>query len=385
MLGTIFQRKDCNPPFFVVRWPWQGKRHNVNYRNGKKMYIRDHAVMLLGEMRSEVDRGTFSLDKFLRSSGNVTVFLQDWIEQCQHNWGKGTLMGYNSMIRVHLNPFFEKNPILLHEIKPHHIQKLRAEIRKPRTDKEGNPLKPITPKGEKNIVDCLGAALRYAYDNELIDRMPKMPTTDDYGIQDPGPKFITLDRQRKVIEAIPAQHRPIYYWLAYHMRRPSEGMVLKLVDWQEDRLSFLIRRGMSGGVEVEHTKTKDIFECPCRDEFLPILRNLTTAYPLSPYVFTCRESRHKDKRYTKEILNRLWNEARDSVGETVELYEGTKHSTMQSYLDDGYDYTQVMEISGHKTLKAVQRYAHSRLERKRDLLNRKVVELRNSHGTVKAP
>ena len=103
---------------------------------------------------------------------------------------------------------------------------------------------------------------------------------------------------------------------------------------------------------------------------------MTFPFPFSPFMFTCRSSRHPQKRYSKDILNKAWNDACAKVGVTISLYQGTKHSSAQSYLDSGYSFEQVMLVTGHKSMSSVKHYAHAEIEHRRSLMERRVVPLR---------
>ncbi|OQC29188.1 MAG: Phage integrase family protein [Deltaproteobacteria bacterium ADurb.Bin072] len=366
MKGSIHCRSDLKHPWYYIKWYWDGQYHTIAYYNGRRMYNRkgpDGAEKLLHQMQGDSERGTFSLEKYLRGQSQVKPFLYEWLEECKDNWSPGTYKGYYSLIKNHLDPFFSKYLYALPEVQLNVINKLKNELK-------------LTPKGKKNVIDCLHSALDYACRSRLIDFMPKFPKRGDYQIEDPDPKYVSKDVQSEIIEAIPAKHRPIFYFLAYHMRRPSEAMRLMKEDYDPVKKCFKVRRGISANQEVEYTKTKKKHEIPCSKSFLPILESMVTEFPFSPYIFTTQESHHPHKRYTRAILDRLWKEACKKVGVQISLYEGTKHSTAQGYLDAGYSYEQLQIITDHASKESVKRYAHAQLENKRALLDGDVVPLK---------
>lgn len=64
------------------------------------------------------------------------------------------------------------------------------------------------------------------------------------------------------------------------------------------------------------------------------------------------------------------------VGVEINLYNGTKHSTAQSYVDMGYTPEQTMLVLGSKSMNTVKQYTDmEKVEIRRALMNR-VVQLR---------
>ena len=72
----------------------------------------------------------------------------------------------------------------------------------------------------------------------------------------------------------------------------------------------------------------------------------------------------------------IWREACKKAGVTITMYQGTKHSTAQSYLDDGYSFEQLKEVTGHASIASVRHYATATVEHRRSLLERKAVPMK---------
>ena len=75
-------------------------------------------------------------------------------------------------------------------------------------------------------------------------------------------------------------------------------------------------------------------------------------------------------------VRNIWLDACKKVGVTVTMHQGTKHSTAQSYLDDGYSFEQLRVVTGHASIASVKHYASATVEHRRSLLERRVVPLR---------
>lgn len=105
-----------------------------------------------------------------------------------------------------------------------------------------------------------------------------------------------------------------------------------------------------------------------------IMRN--RSYSFSPFLFICHESRHKHKRYTKEIINARWNAAAKSVGVDIDLYHGTRHTTITKYANELMP-EQTRLLAGHTSVQTTMTYyGKVNIETERDLLAGKVLILK---------
>lgn len=366
MKGSIHYRADLKAGWFFVRWSDGGRVVNVNhYLDGQRMYDRRYAEKLLAQIQGDYERGVLNIDVYLFCHTDIIPFMHEWLTDMGPNFAPGTLSNYRGYVKNHLEPFFLKNHCRLHEINLQILTKLLNSL-------------DLKPKGKQNVMHCLHSCLDYAWRSSKITAVPPFPKRSAYGLQPPVRKWITEDRQITIIEAIPAEHRPIFMFLKLHPRRPAEAMTLKWEDYDHDIDCFMIQRGLSSKKEVDYTKTKQAVTQPVHSEFKKLMEGIPRLYPFSPYVFTCRESRHRHHRYTHTIIERLWNQACAKVGENVSLYEGTKHSFCSQYLAEGYSLEQVVLLTGHANIQSLKHYAIAEVATKKALLEKKVVPLRVS-------
>lgn len=125
-----------------------------------------------------------------------------------------TIKGYWSYFNNWIKPFFEKNPIMLHEIQLDTLNKLLNSIA-------------LKSKGKYNVMNCMHSFMDYAWRSRRIPEMPPFPKKEDYTLEQPVIKWLPEERQMKIINAIPEQDRPIFLFLKYHLRQPSEACVLQ--------------------------------------------------------------------------------------------------------------------------------------------------------------
>ncbi len=387
--GSIHVRHGIKNPWYYIKFNYEGRQWEVSRYRGQRMYDHAIAVKLLHQMQGEVENGTFNPLKYTKGETNVNIFLQEWLEECGFNWSPGTRALYKSYIVNHLEPFFKEKPYQLNEIKVKQYQELKTHLEKKTKkitgqDGEDKVIPVMQPEYVKKVVDCLRSAMSYAFECEIVGAPPPKIRKDIYQIPDREINVITEELQIKIIKRIPVEHQAIYWFMKYHpMVRPANAMMLMIQDYDPIDDVFIIGRGISAGNEVEYTKTKKILVQPCHPAFKPIMADLmrSRAYPFSPFIFTCKESRHKHKRYTKEILNSRWNEAARAEGANIDLYHGTRHTTITTYVNM-LTPEQTKLLAGHTTVSTTLKYyGKVNIETQRKLLTANVITLTGTANT----
>lgn len=368
MKGSVHWRHGIKNPWCYIKFPYQGKQYEISRYRGQRMYDEKTAWKVIHQMQGEVEQGTFNPLKYTKGETNVITFMHEWLEECSGNWTPGTRKLYKSYIDNHIEPFFKIKPYQLNEVRKKQFQELKTYLEK----------KSMKPEYVKKIVDCLRSAMYYAFDCEIVGSPPPRISKKAYQIPEKQIKATTKENQTKIIEAIRKEHRAIYQFCALHPKvRPANAMVIQLQDYDPDTDSFVIRRGISGGEEVEFTKTKKAHIQPCHPDFKPILDGIMKhrEYPFSPYLFTCKESRHKHKRYAKEVFNSRWNAAAKAVGVDIDAYHGTRHTTLTEYANT-LTPEQTKLLAGHTSVQTTLKYyGRIHIETERALMAGKVVPI----------
>lgn len=372
MKGTIRFRKDRG--YFVVVWyhaPEQKNYHIYRY-NGELMLHRRYAEKLLACMQADVENGCFRIEKYTTETPtDVIPYMREWLETVSDTLKPATQHEYKNSIERHLVPFFQEHPIQLHEIRYDTLLKLTRSIQR-------------AGKGKMNVMYCLHRCLDFAWRSGRIVAVPPFPERKQYGIKDPEIKWLPEERQIAIINAIPQEHQPIFWWLKFHLRRPSEACALHKVDYNPmDGGVFVIRRTFSRKMLVNSTKTGKIHIIPCHDEFKPIMEYMLNEQKqwgiVSPYFFVNPTGHKPGRHYTNVMLNNLWKVACRVAGESIDLYSGTKHSSCSQYINEkGLSMSDLQAITDHARLDSVKRYAKMEVQRKRDLMNSKVISIREN-------
>ena len=367
MKGSIQQHNKYK--YYYVAWSEKGKLYTVSRYKGflcrdgeiAGMRGKDMAERLLSLMRADFENGTFKIEKWIRDTpSDIVPYLRAWLDEDGKSLSPATRKDYENSIKNHLIPWFKKNPYQLHELQYDVLCRLLNDIKR-------------TGKGKKNVLYCLRRCLVHAYKSNRIPSIPLFPEESKYNIVDPIIRWLPEERQIKVIKAIPEEHQPIFWWLKYHLRRPSEAMALHKIDYLKDEDAFLIRRTFSAKQLVEHTKTKRQHLIPCHSEFKKIMQKMPVYFLDSPYFFVNRYGKLKGKHYSHCVMRIIWHKACEKVGEDIDMYSGLKHSSCSQFINEKhYSLDQVQMMTDHARRESVKRYASVQLDAKRRLLEGKL-------------
>jgi integrase len=347
MSGSIYFRADRN--IFVVGWyDKQTKKKHIIYRyNGELMYHRKIAEKCLAILQGDYEKhlrgeASFRIEKYTGNGWtDVIEYFQEWL-QIKKNKKPATYNGYNSYFMNWIKPFFEQHPVMLHEIRLDSLYKLLNFSK-------------LSPKGKYNVLNCFHAFLKFAWRSERIPEIPPFPEKSEFGLIQSVIKWLPEERQMKVINSIPENHRAIFLWLKYHLRRPSEACALKKEDYDPFNNVFVIRRTLSARQLVNSTKTGAVHMIPCHSEFTDIAKQLMKKD--GDFFFQNLLARRDGKRYSIESLNKIWRKACASVGENIQLYSGLKHSSCCQYLNEkGLSFSELQIITDHANIDSVKRY-----------------------------
>jgi len=323
------------------------------------------ADKLLKAMQGDVENGVFRLEKFTRNETDVIPYLWRWLESVQDTLAPATYKDYRNSIKNHLAPFFLTKLLQLHEIQYDTIKELIGKINR-------------VGKGKFNVVNCLRACLMYAWRSKRIAAMPAFPMKKDYRIVEPVIRWLPSRRQEAVINSIPIEHQPIFWWLKFHLRRPGEACALLKEDY--DQGIFLVQRGISARQKHNRTKTGSIYTVPCVEAFekwIDFEEKKQRQYGIiSTHFFVNPHARNKDKHYKIEFLEKLWNKACEACGEEIDLYRGTKTSTASQMVNEkSYTLDEVQIAGDWKSRESVKKYAKVEVSARKALLEGKIVKL----------
>ena len=365
MKGSIQQHSQYK--YYYVAWYENKKVYTVSRYRGflcrdgelPGMTGKQMAERLLSLMRADVENGTFRIEKWTgRMKTDIIPYLWEWYEEARQTITPATAKDYRNSIVNHLTPWFRKHPYQMHELQYDVLCRLLNDINR-------------TGKGKRNVMYCLRRCLVHAFKSNRIPIMPLFPEESKYNIIDPIIQWLSEERQIKVIQAIPEEHQPIFWWLKYHLRRPSEAMALYREDYLKDTDAFLVKRTFSAKQLIEQTKTKRQHLIPCHSGF-KVIMNKMVVHIDSPFFFVNPYGKLDGKHYQHDYLVDLWKKACVKTGENIDMYSGLKHSSCSQYINEkGYSLDEVQMITDHARRESVKRYAKVQLDAKRRLMEGK--------------
>jgi hypothetical protein len=144
---------------------------------------------------------------------------------------------------------------------------------------------------------------------------------------------------------------------------------------------FVVHRGFSDKKYIKRTKTGEIHYVPMVTGFQPftIIEQAKQKEHgiISPYYFVNPVSRKPEKHYTLVFLERLWKVACNTVGENINLYQGTKHSTASQMINErGYSQSELQMAGDWARLESVKKYGKVEVGARRVLLEGKVIDIK---------
>lgn len=200
----------------------------------------------------------------------------------------------------------------------------------------------------------LKVILGMAVDYELIQGVPKFPKMKKARIKNPE-TFLSREQQDSVLSMIKNNtYVAAIKLLVKYAMRPSEVRALREQDVNlfEGRLTIaqhfsknklLPGRKSNGNSHYLHLDA----------DAMAMLTPFLTGAPDAPLF-----KGEKGKYMGEKVLAEAWKRAIEKTPlKYIDLYTGTKHSTLTQMVREGYSDREIMNISGHETLAAYKRYA----------------------------
>jgi integrase len=313
---------------------WQGKRHKIWKYDGEPIWAEQTATKLVNRIRTEIDDGTFLIKAYLPDSPvTLKAISKAWFKAL--SVAPATKKFYEKAIGHSIDYFGEDQDIR----KFHHsqLQTFYNEL-------------PLTVKGKYHVLNTLKTMLRFAYQDEIIKKVPPFPKLPQ-GKKD-SIKYLTYEEQQRVLSHIP-DRGPFEFGMEYGLRI-GEICALQWSDITDTEIT--IRRTMSDGKLRQNTKTGRIRAYGITHRAKTILRDAkrkSMETSIRPYVFT----RDDGKPYTWKSLTCWWRSATKKAGITINLYNGIRHSLGCQLMDQGVEMEMVRDVLGHTSTNTTRLYA----------------------------
>jgi integrase len=281
-----------------------------------------------------------------RREVNFKEFAEEWLHShVKTNCTPKTFSSYDSILRIHLYPRFEK--LNLNQV----TEKLAMELMNSlKTTHKASAIKNIWIVLRSVIIKARKEKLLLLDPIENIKKPKPNLKQDNFWVKTEINQFLLANR---------SNHLYPFFFVAIHT-----GLRLgELCGLRWDRIDFTT--GQHGLIAVtrtrdkyglkETTKTRLSRHVPMTLEVRMILLNLFNQRNESPYVFT--ECDNTELRYAH--LYRRFQQARKKAGmiKHITLHD-LRHTFASNYMMNGGEIFKLQKLLGHTDIKMTMRYAH---------------------------
>ncbi|MBN2420086.1 MAG: tyrosine-type recombinase/integrase [Deltaproteobacteria bacterium] len=342
MIGGIYDNTSGKGARYILRFKGITRRSDS----------REKLERMLNGLRYEMDQGKFDPRDYQQDQPlSFTNISEKWLLKQKHkkSWGKmRTHIGYAQQYFNHTNvkeikygeleDFFYENPALAH----------------------------LSSKSLHNIKTTLHTFWVWLCKRDNKIQMPEFPEisfelgwrkTIDKSTQD-----LILEKIREISWDInPRIYIGVLFLSTYTNVRPIELLHVKEEDIDLQNGTIIVKYNK---VQGKHTVIYLI------DEDIDLIRSIPRGFP-KQFFFRHTSTRSGLKvtdmeQFGNKYLYKWWKKACNALGiEGVDLYGGTRHSTV-TRLSEFYSPEEIMQDgSGHTTNKAFSRYFHRHAEQKK--------------------
>lgn len=327
-----------------------GKRYDIRRDRGERIVDVWDAIAVMKKIDKEIIDGTFDPKnygsketlKFLKFSHFVeTSYLPDReIMVSNQELSPSALRIKKGLYNNHLKEYFGEMD--MRDITSGEIVKYYRGFKKTLRQRE-------LSTAELRVI------LKDAVSKDILTGVPKFPA-----LKKPKMKkvetFYTKAEQSLVVSKVSnKKYQDAIKILIRHLLRPSDLRAIREKDVYIFERMIKIRQHFSQGTHLLPGRKSNEAIHPLRidDDTIEIIKPYMTGDPDAP-LFKGAEGGYMGEK----VLTEAWKKA---VAEAelpyIDLYTGTKHSTMTYLRKAGFTVAQIMNMSGHLTEDAAERYA----------------------------
>ncbi len=339
-MGLLCLKCLTTPKRFYVDLSWKGKRVKIySTKDGEPLSSWEQAQRLCSIIEHEIEAKVFDPSKYVKKDFREFLFenyIQRWLSFNETKLKPSTFKDRKRIAFNILVPFFKGQDI--RDIKAAHILDFYLSLQK----------RNLSKKTIWNILAELKAFLNFARKREDIEHVPVFP---EVKVEDKPIVWLNQDQQRRILEHIPKEHKPIFIFMFTYGCRPGEARALcwDAVDFENELI--YIKRTFSHKKLVEQPKEGKWKVFPMLPHIRKILEDLYRRKK-SMFVFSWRYD-----HYGERALPRIWKKACERTGiEGVSLYAGVRHSFAMQRLREGFSYEEVGACLGHSDVRTTRRY-----------------------------
>ncbi|MGD0281407.1 MAG: site-specific integrase [Dissulfurispiraceae bacterium] len=309
---------------------------------GAALDTYERAFKLLARISEEINDRTFNASKYVASEFSEYMFpyLYDKYTTEKEQGGMITVYKLKQFKQDYYLPYFENTDV--REIRTRNIHDFQLQ------------LPGLSQKTKSHIMAVLKTFMRWLLMREDIERLPVF---NKISLDRKIPVWVSLEKQDKMIEAIPIDDRDIFLFLGMHGTRPAEARALQVQDINFSENYIYVRRTFSGSsrnVLRDTTKTGIERQIPIHPAFFDRLRELCKGKLPGAFVFVQKNGRC----YSNTTYQKLWQEAQRKTGIKANSYQALRHSFATLRVGQAGIHA-VSKILGHTDIRTTMKYAHA--------------------------
>lgn len=316
-----------------------------------------------GKRRELAEKRKRQVEQTLANGDSPSVERLDFAEAWQRwmqlaNLSNTTRADYESMYRVHFEPFFVDDNIRIKRITATTIDEFILDRREHGTNRYGKPTG-ISDGRLSRLLIVLKAFLYWCKSRGYTGEEPNknwfsMPKTIPRKVQP-----LTLAQVEALITATPPNYRAFVAFLAYSGARLSEATAVRWEDFDAEIREVWIRRKWEGDESKDYTKTDSDRHAP----IIPRLRELLCDWraecgdPKEGWTFVQPSGNLIDKNNFRARVFRIAL-ARAGLDETFRIHD-LRHTCASQMHASGTMPRDVMEALGWTQMGTMLRYTHN--------------------------
>ena len=338
-----------HPTRFFIPIFWKHKRWQIRQdKRGTRLESWTIAQQVLDIVRGELRNKTFDVNEYTDNQSNsFSAYWETWADQ--YKAGTATHDKIDGLFRNHFEPFFGN--LHMKDIRKIDIQRFLNKLS-------------TSPRYKADMLVWLKSFFKAALSDEVIDKLPKFPKSPEWQMK--IPETLTEQEQQRVLDNIPRQHHPIFYFLIRTGVRISEACALMWDSIDTDRHCFTIERTFSRRRLVNRTKQKRDHVRYLPDDLIEVLQDIPRGIHQT-FVFINPDGKG---HYTTDSLGKLWKQASEKAGvKILPLKNATRHSWGTQRAVAGFSPEQIADGMGHSNPRMTKNYIGAAVERQKQLYN----------------
>ncbi len=341
------EKCDSDPAFFRVRrylpgpFGEKGKTVEIRYdSNGKRLTSIQASHATMEYIDGLVSNNKFDPTEFMIKESNNMLIFENFINKkylpfFERKLEKKTIkpssmISKRGIIRLHLMPYFKNI----------NIRNIGTSTMSAFIDQAT-----FSESYVRLVMGELKTILNKAHEMELINRVPVFAKLKKPSLKDPE-KFLTFSDQMKVVDHIDdEQYKIMIHILCLMAIRPSEVRAFKWEDWDlKNRKLWIKRHVTTGELVVPGRKANDdSHSIRITDEVMDVIKTMSMPLNQEEYMFKGKIN----QVVTHKCLSRAWNKAVKAAKlPHVDLYRGTKSSTLSQWLRFGHSKSDIAMVAG---------------------------------------